>query len=211
VLFDCDGVLVDSEASVVSAWSRWARGLGLGPATVLAMVHGRRSGDTVQALVPEGRRAEELARIDRYELEDATSVRPVEGAGALLEAIPTGKWAVVTSGRAELALARLRAAGLPAPAVLVSADDVRFGKPDPQGYALAAERLGVDSGDVAVVEDAPVGIEAARAAGAGVVVGVGQRASGADVVVADLQPLRWEEGHLKVDRRRLLAEPGTSC
>lgn len=204
VLFDCDGVLVDSEASVSAAWGRWAGRLGLDAATVLGLVHGRRSADTVAMLVPEARREEELACIDRYELEDAGSVRPVAGAGALLRAVPSGKWAVVTSGRAELALARLRAAGLPEPAVLVSADDVRLGKPDPEGYALAAGRLGVPTGDTAVVEDAPVGVQAARAAGAGAVIGVGERAAGAgaDVVVADLRWLRWRAGGLLVEGTR---------
>jgi sugar-phosphatase len=200
VLFDCDGVLVDSDASVASAWRRWARGLGLDAGMVQRLVHGRRSADTVAMLVPEERRREELARIDRYEVEDAGSVRPVNGALALVESIPVSQWAVVTSGRAELALARLRAARLPFPAVLVSADDVRQGKPDPEGYKLAADNLGLSPGEVVVLEDAPVGIQAARAAGVGAVVGVGDRAvaAGADLVVPDLRPLRWEGDRLEV-------------
>jgi sugar-phosphatase len=200
VLFDCDGVLVDSEASVASAWGRWARRLGLDVAMVQGLVHGRRSADTVAMLVPEERRGEELARIDRYEVEDANSVRPVDGALSLLEAIPASLWAVVTSGRAEVARARLSAASLPHPAVLVSAEDVMQGKPDPQGYKLAAESLGVPPDAAVVFEDAPVGIQAARAAGVGTVVGVGDRATpaGADLVVADLRSVRWKGDHLEV-------------
>lgn len=200
VLFDCDGVLVDSDESVASAWGRWARRLGLDVEMVQGLVHGRRSADTVAMLVPRERQAEELARINRYEIEDAGSVRAIGGALALLQSIPAPQWAVVTSGRAELALARLRAAGLPRPAVLVGAEDVSRGKPDPEGYRLAAESLGVPPAEAVVLEDAAVGVHAARAAGVGAVVGVGERAAagGADVVVADLRPLRWEDGHLWV-------------
>jgi len=202
LLFDCDGVLVDSLASVTAAWSRWALELGLEPAAVNSLVHGRRSVDTVAMVVPEEHRAERLAQIDRYEIEDAATVRAIPGAAALLASLPADRWAVVTSGRADLALARLRAAGLPCPDALVTADDVAQGKPDPEGYRKAAERLGVPTAATVVVEDMPVGISAARAAGAGAVVGVGQRsADGApDVVVADLRSLRWTGEGLEVVR-----------
>lgn len=200
VLFDCDGVLVDSDKSVASAWGRWARRLGLDVEMVQGLVHGRRSADTVAMLVPRDRQDEELARINRYEIEDASSVRAVRGAPALLQSIPAHMWAVVTSGRAELAFARLHAAGLPRPSVLVGAEDVRRGKPDPEGYQLAAKSLGVPPAKAVVLEDAAVGVRAARAAGVGMVVGVGERAAaaGADVVVPDLRPLRWEDGHLEI-------------
>jgi len=173
---------------------------------VEGLVQGRRSMDTVAMLVPEERRAEELDRIDRYEVEDARNVSPVAGARELVEPLPADKWAVVTSGRRELAVARLRAAGLPLPSVLVSAEDVSRGKPDPEGYLLAAERLGVPASKTVVLEDAPVGVQAARAAGAGAVVGVGELAAsaGADVAVADLTLLRWGTGGLEVLRRPAL-------
>jgi mannitol-1-/sugar-/sorbitol-6-phosphatase len=200
VLFDCDGVLVNSEMSVASAWSRWALHLDLDPEEVKSLVHGRRSADTVALLVPEAQQSEELARIDRYEIEDATAVRAIAGAEALLESIPARRWAVVTSGRADLARARLRGAGLPCPSVLVTADDVAHGKPDPEGYRKAAERLGVAPRDALVIEDAPIGIQAAKAAGAGAIVGVGGRAVGAaaDLVVPDLRSLRWTADGLEV-------------
>ena len=202
VLFDCDGVLVDSDASVASAWGRWARRRGLDVEMVQGLVHGRRSADTVAMLVPQEDQDEELARINRYELEDADSVTAVDGALALLQSIPAHQWAVVTSGRAELALARLRAAGLPRPAVLVGAEQVSRGKPDPEGYKLAAESLGVAPAEAVVLEDAAVGVRAARAAGVGAVVGVGERAAaaGVDIVVPDLRPLRWEDGQLELRR-----------
>ncbi len=201
VLFDCDGVLVDSAASVARAWARWARDLGLDPDEVCRTVVGRRSADTVARLVPPARQREELARIDRYELEDAATVGAVKGASELLASIPAGKWAVVTSGRTELALARLRAAGLPVPEVLVSADDVTLGKPDPEGYQAAARRLGLAPSSAVVLEDSRAGIEAARAAGARAIVGVGEQAAadGADVVVDDLSGVHWAGPGLLVD------------
>jgi sugar-phosphatase len=200
VLFDCDGVPVDSEASVISAGTRWARHLDLEPDVVNSLVHGRRLADTVALPVPEARRAEELARIDRYEVEDAVTVRAISGAHALVGSVPAQQWAVVTSGRTELARARLCAAELPCPGVLVTADDVARGKPDPEGYRTAAERLGVATNDTVVIEDGPIGIQAAKAAGVGAVVGVGQRAvaAGADLLVPDLRSLRWTGDGLTV-------------
>ncbi len=200
VLFDCDGVLVDSDASVVAAWSRWAVDLGLEPGHVTGMVHGRRSVDTVTLLVPGDGRDDALARIDRYEVEYARAVTPIAGARDLLAMMPVGSWAAVTSGTRALAGARLAAAGLPAPDVLVTADDVARGKPDPEGYLAAAARLGVAPHDAIVLEDAPAGIAAARAAGVAAVVGVGGRGldQEADVVVADLRSLRWTGSGLVV-------------
>lgn len=200
VLFDCDGVLVDSAASVTRAWSRWAHELGLDAGEVCRLVHGRRSEDTVALLVPKARRAEEVARIDRFEIEDAPSVSAVNGARDLVVSMPEEQWAVVTSGRRELALARLGAAGLPVPRVMVSADDVVMGKPDPEGYKAAALRLGLATSAAVVVEDSVAGVEAARAAGAKAVVGVGDEVgeAGADVVVDDLTWLRWAGTGLEV-------------
>lgn len=175
---------------------------------MLAVVHGRRSADTVAALVPESRRAAATALIDRFELEDAGTVPAVAGAAELLASLPPAVWAVVTSGTPELAAARLRAAGLPLPGALVSGSDVRTGKPDPEGYLLGARLLGVPPEETVVVEDSPAGIAAGRAAGARVL-GVGQRAlgAGADVVVTDLTGLSWADGVLSVPADRLL-QPG---
>ncbi|MGY1725379.1 HAD-IA family hydrolase [Geodermatophilus sp. SYSU D01062] len=209
LLFDNDGVLVDSDAAVTSSWSRWATEHGLVSADVLAVVHGRRSADTVADLVPGPGRAAATALIDRYELEDATTVAAVPGAADLLAGLPAGVWAVVTSGTPDLATARLTAAGLPLPGALVTARDVRTGKPDPEGYRLGARLLGVPPEDTVVFEDSPAGIAAGRAAGAGVV-GVGERAlgAGADVVVRDLGGLSWADGVLSVPAAALLPTGG---
>jgi sugar-phosphatase len=195
VLFDCDGVLVDSDASVLAAWTRWAHELDLDPDVVIPVVHGRRSADTVAELVDAPQRVAAAALIDRFEVEDAASVGAIAGAGALTNVVP--RWAVVTSGHRELAAARLRAAGIAVPEVLVTADDVERGKPDPEGYLAAARRLGVTAAETVVLEDAAAGIAAARAAGVSAVVAVGGRDElNGDVRVSDLTELSWVEDGL---------------
>ncbi len=207
LLFDNDGVLVDSDAAVAASWSRWATEHGLVPAEVVAVVHGRRAADTVAALLPAERRAAASALIDRLELEDAATVPAVAGAAGLLGTLPAHVWAVVTSGTPALATARLAAAGLPLPGVLVTGHDVRTGKPDPEGYLLGARLLGVPPEETVVVEDSPAGIAAGRAAGARVL-GVGERAlgTGADVVVGDLTGVSWADGVLTVAAGSVLPE-----
>jgi sugar-phosphatase len=208
LLFDADGVLVDSDASVAVSWTRWARAWGLDPAAVLTVVHGRRSADTVALLIGPGEQARALADIDRFELEDAASVSPCPGAPELLRSLPSGPWAVVTSGTRALATARLAAAGLPVPPVLVTADDVPRGKPDPVGYLDAAGALRVPSHACAVLEDSPAGVAAGLAAGAAVV-GVTPRAldSEAPVVVRDLSGVRWSGAALRIPGPSLLRRP----
>ena len=193
VLFDCDGVLVDSDASVDLSWQRWAETLGLDPDALGGIVHGRRSEDTIADLLPADRQAAAIELIERIEVEDAARVTAIDGAADLIAALPAGRWAVVTSGTRALATARLAAAGLPMPDVLVTADDVANGKPDPEGYRTAARRLGYDPACTVVLEDAPSGVLAARAAGAGGVIGVGSRDGlpDVDIRVPDLTALRW--------------------
>ena len=202
LLFDSDGVLVDSDAVVLRSWTRWAHRWDMDPDAVTGVVHGRRSADTVAVLLDPADRARALADIDRFEVEDAAGVTALPGAGQLLTSLPAGSWAVVTSGRRELARARLVAAGLPVPAVLVCAEDVPRGKPDPAGYLAAATGLGVPVADCLVLEYSPAGIAAGAAAGARVV-GVGERAVATDVavVVRDLTGLRWDGAalHLPAD------------
>ena len=206
VLFDNDGVLVDSDAGVHAAWSRWALSFGLPVDEVTEAVHGRRAVDTVALLVPEAGRAGALADITRWEVEEAAATTAIGGARALVESLPRGVWAVVTSGVTTLATARLVAAGLPTPPVLVTADDVEHGKPAPDGYLAAATALGVAPGRAVVLEDSAAGIAAGRAAGVAVVVGVGERAvtAGADLVVRDLSGLRWADGELHVDQATVI-------
>ncbi|MET3806575.1 sugar-phosphatase [Nakamurella sp. UYEF19] len=205
VLFDSDGVLVDSDASVASAWKRWALAWGFDPELVFSMVHGRRAADTVALLVDPALRVLALEDINLFEVQDAAAVTAIPGSAELVGGMG-GAWAVVTSATRALAGARLGAAGIVAPPVLVTADDVRAGKPSPEGYLAAAARLDVPIEHTVVVEDAPSGVQAARAAGVRAVVGVGRRAleTDADVVITDLSLVRWTGVGLVIPRRALL-------
>jgi len=165
LLFDLDGVLVDSTAHVERHWSAWARRRGIDPELVLGLVHGRRAVDTVKSVAPWLDAEVEVAALVEAEVDDTAGVSAMPGAAALLARIPLARWAIVTSAGRRLAGARLIAAGLPLPPVLVAAEDVARGKPDPQGYLAAAARLGMSSTECAVVEDSPAGAAAARAAG----------------------------------------------
>ena len=202
VLFDSDGVLVDSDDSVRSAWTRWATTYGLSPDEVLPLVHGRRSIETVQLLIDRPGRSDALAIIDRFELEDAVHVAAVPGADVLVTSIPRDHWAVITSALTALARARLSAAKLPDPAVLVAAEDVVNGKPDPAGYLAAMKALRTSPAHAVVLEDSAAGVQAARAAGVRYVVGVGERSmdTDADIVVQDLRALRWVMNGLTVQK-----------
>jgi sugar-phosphatase len=169
VLFDFDGVLVDSVAAVERAWGQWAREHGLDPATVLAHAHGVRTAETVRMLTPHLDADGEAARIEEREVHHTGDVHAYPGAAALLADLPAGAWAIVTSGTYRLAAARLDATGLPVPDVFVTADDVDAGKPAPDPYLVAAERLGVPPEQCVVVEDSPAGAAAGRSAGMRVV------------------------------------------
>ncbi len=198
VLFDCDGVLVDSVAAAEVGWSQWAREYSLAPADVLSGLHGRRSADTVARFLPQALRAAGVARIEEIEIDGAGPIRAIPGAADLLSGLaadPSSRWAVVTSASPALLRARLAAAGLPLPGVLVSGADVSVGKPAPDGYLKAAGALDVPISECVVVEDSVAGIAAGRAAGAGHVLGVGQGAlvTDADTVVADLRGVRWAD------------------
>jgi sugar-phosphatase len=200
VLFDADGVLVDSHRGYATVWHRWARLHHLDPSVVLAATHARRPVDTITDVAPHLDAIAEHARLVDYvnELPDAFPVYP--DAAPLLQRLPPHRWAVVTSGDAVSVRARLTAGALPLPAVLIDGHAVERGKPDPQGYLLAAAKLGSAPADCVVVEDAPAGVEAARSAGMQVVAVTTSHPAtdlhGADVIVESLsqaQPdlLRW--------------------
>jgi len=169
VLSDLDGVLVDSSGSTSRSWRRFAERHGLDPEHVVELSHGRRSADLVRAVAPRLDAAAEAAEVERQQSDDSDDVRALPGARELIAAVPAGRFAIVTSCPRALALARLRAARLPVPHVLVTAEQVVAGKPDPQGYLRAAAELGVAPAHCVVLEDAPVGIEAGLAAGMTVV------------------------------------------
>ena len=172
LLFDLDGVLVDSQAVVERTWRRWAQRHRLDPDAILRAAHGRRTSDTLKDAAPHlapHTIDSEVAWLDASELADVEGLRVVPGANHLLSALPATRWAIVTSCGRALAQRRLASVGLPEPEVLVVSEDVTQGKPAPDGYRLAAARLGYDAGSCVVFEDAPAGVAAGRAAGARVI------------------------------------------
>lgn len=165
ILFDLDGVLVDSTKSVDRQWRRWAREQGIDPNQVAAIAHGVRTIEVIRRLAPHLSAEQETEKLEAREAADHDGVDVMPGAAALLRSIPDGRWCVVTSGTRKLATSRLRLAGLPQPKVLVSADDVSNGKPDPQPYLKGAKLLGMHPAECLVIEDAPAGILSAHAGG----------------------------------------------
>lgn len=164
VLFDLDGVLVDSTRSVSRQWSRWARENNLNAEEVVQCAHGRRTIETVRLLMPNLDATAEAAKLEMREAADTEGVVIMPGALALISAMPAERWCVVTSGTRALATARLNLAQLPIPRVLVTADDVVNGKPHPEPYLKGAELLGLEPSQCLVIEDAPAGIQSAHAA-----------------------------------------------
>jgi sugar-phosphatase len=169
ICFDMDGTLVDSTVVVERHWRRFADRHGLDAESFLGQVHGIRTSDAIATVAPWLDARAEAERLDAGEADDVDGLRPVPGAGRLLAALPDDAWAVVTSAGRTLARARLQAAGLPVPRILVCSEDTPAGKPAPDCYLAAARRLQAIPGDCLVVEDVPAGIEAARAAGMPVV------------------------------------------
>jgi mannitol-1-/sugar-/sorbitol-6-phosphatase len=166
VLFDLDGVLVESREATERVWLEWAARNGIDEEALRSAMHGVRSVEVVRALRPELDSVAESDAIERLQAEDVRGLRAVPGAAPALGALRGNRVAVVTSATRALAAARLGAVGIEPPAVMVNAEDVSRGKPDPEGYLTAAQRLGVDPAEALVVEDSPPGIEAGRAAGA---------------------------------------------
>lgn len=193
VLFDNDGVLVDSRATGEKAWTAWARQRSLDPEAVLAVMHGQRSRDTVAQFIPPEDLEEATAEIDLLEMRAATDTSPIPGAAALIQQIPDASRVLVTSASRPLGSARLDAAGVPSFATMVTAEMVTEGKPSPEPYETAARLLGLATSDCIVVEDSSNGIRAARAAKVGAVIGIGTPAvgQGCDIVVPDCTHLSW--------------------
>ena len=193
VLFDLDGVLVESREATERVWMAWARKNGVGEEELRSAMHGVRSVEVVRTVRPELDAEAEAAGIEEAQAVDTEGLRAIPGAAAALSALREDRVAVVTSATRRLAAARLAAAGIAPPAVMVTAEEVTRGKPDPEGYLAAADRLGVDPAEALVVEDAPPGVEAGRAAGAAVV-GVtsthtAPELGAADVVIETLEEL----------------------
>jgi sugar-phosphatase len=167
ILSDLDGVLVDSHASIMRAWRWWGAAHGVAGEAIESVQQGRPSGEVIAALAPDVDAAAEARAIDLRQAQDVEGVIALPGARELLAG--SDPVAIVTSCTIPLATARLRAVGLPVPQVLVTPERLSLGKPDPEGYLLAARELGAAPADCVVFEDAPAGIQAGRAAGMHVV------------------------------------------
>jgi sugar-phosphatase len=169
LLFDLDGVLIDSTPAVARVWRRWAVEHKMEPEGVIRMAHGRPSRTTIGELVPAADVAREDREVERREMEDLDGVVPLPGAREILDALPLDRWTIATSCSRRLAEVRLRAAGLPIPETMVTSSDVRIGKPDPEPYLKAAAKLGFAASECIVVEDAAAGVRAGKGAGARVI------------------------------------------
>jgi len=165
ILFDLDGVLVDSTRSVERQWRIWAREQGIDGDKVMAVAHGVRTIEVIRAVAPHLDAEAEVRKLESREANDHDGVTTMPGAFELVRSVPDGHWGVVTSGTRLLATERLHLFGIPIPKVMVTADDVAHGKPHPAPYLKGAELLGVNPAECLVIEDAPAGIQSAHAGG----------------------------------------------
>jgi len=195
MLFDLDGVLIDSTPAVARVWTRWAKKHGFDPVQLVHEAHGRPSISTIRQYLPHGDHERENEEVEQAEIEDVEGVVALPGAQELLDSIPKDRWTVVTSCTRKLAEVRLKAAGLRVPQRLVTASDIRNGKPHPEPYLKGASLLGVPATACLAIEDVSAGIAAAKAAGAKVVgmrTTVGDeelRNAGADWIVKDCKAI----------------------
>ena len=190
ILFDLDGVLVDSTPCVTRVWSRWARQHGLSAESVLHVAHGQRTIETVRAVAPHLDAQWETDRIEQMEIDDTEGLRVLPGATELLTTLPPERYTVVTSGTRRLATKRLQVAGLPVPVTMITAEDVTHGKPSPEPYLAGARALSLEAKQCLVFEDAPSGIRSAANAGMSVIAlsttFAAAELTGADLVIASL-------------------------
>ncbi len=198
MLFDLDGVLIDSTPAVARVWKRWAKKHGLDPDEVIRHAHGCPSIATVRHYLPDSDHETENQEVERAEIEDVDGIVALPGARELLDAIPAHHWAIVTSGTRKLAKVRLRAAGLHVPERMITASDIQNGKPHPEPYLKGAALLGVPASACIVVEDVPAGIASAKAAGATVI--------GVRTTVADAELLRAGADHIVTDCKAIQVE-----
>lgn len=206
LLFDNDGVLVDSHAAAAVAWQQWANKYQPGWDWDKPENAGVRAEDKVRQLLESPLHEEAIDHINLLEQNTAGMTQALPGSVELLTSLKAGTWTVCTSANPNLGRARLEAAGLPVPAELVHSHDVTHGKPHPEPYLLGAKRLGFEPEDCVVFEDALAGVAAAEAAGVGLIVGVGPKVveSVADIVVRNLTGITFVDGELFIpDKNRL--------
>jgi mannitol-1-/sugar-/sorbitol-6-phosphatase len=168
ILFDMDGVLVSSLGSVERSWAKWGEMRSVDGAKAIQTAHGKRAIETIRLLRPDLNDAEELALVEQIEIEDTEGIQILPGVQSLLASLPAGSWTICTSATKRLARVRMEHAGVPVPADFISADMVEHGKPHPEPYMRGAALLGFSPDRCLVIEDAPAGCEAGKAAGCAV-------------------------------------------
>lgn len=199
VLFDMDGVLIDSTPAVARLWRWWAERRGFDPEAATRQAHGRPNSETMRELLPDGDYAAETRAVEQREIEDLSDVVALPGAAELLRALPREHWTIVTSATRQLAEVRLHAAGLPVPQAMVTASELNHGKPHPEAYQKGAAALRTSPNDCLVIEDAPSGVRSGKTAGAQVLAlcttipGPELLAAGADWLTNDLASLSLRE------------------
>lgn len=200
LLFDNDGVLVDSHGAATQAWDKWSKKYAPDFDWSDRSNAGIRAEDMVRRHVSEENYAEAVAYIHQLEQESSSFTKPLPGAVELLTSLTPGMWTVCTSANPRLGAARLRAAGLPVPAELVSSEDVERGKPHPDPYLRGAQNLGISAAECIVFEDSAAGIQAGLSSGAARVIGVTKVALDTDVevVVKSLEGLSYRDGALHI-------------
>lgn len=206
LLFDNDGVLVDSHAAAAEAWAKWASEFAPHFVWDVPENAGVRAEDKIRQLLPPDQFEIANNRINELEQSTAQATVALPGAFELTNSLPPGTWTVCTSANINLGRARLRAAGIPVPEHLVTAEDVERGKPWPDPYLLGAKKLGLEPSDCVVFEDAPAGVQSALDAGVGLIVGVGEKVldAPADIVVRDLTGITFDGDELFIpDKNRL--------
>ena len=208
-LFDMDGTILTSIIAAERVWADWARSHGLDVDVFLPTIHGKRSIDTVRSLgLPDIDAEAEAHRITQAEIEDVDGIEAIAGVAAFLATLPAERWAIVTSAPRALAQARIAAAGLPLPPVLVAAEDVKHGKPAPDPFLLGAEKLGMRPEECLVFEDTLAGLQSAAAAGMDSVMVTATHKHPVETDVTgvpdydDLRAIRTGEGLLQLQRTR---------
>ncbi len=193
LLFDMDGTLIESTARIDRLWQWWAAKHGIPMEKLNGLTHGRRAVETLRLVAPHLELGPEIEALEAEEISDMRGVRPYPGASELLARLDGASWAIVTSGSRRVAEARIAYAGLPQPPALITADEVQQGKPAPDGYLLAAAKLGISRDQCVVIEDSPVGVESGKAAGMRLVAIAATHSAeslaGADAIVSRLADL----------------------
>lgn len=208
-LFDMDGTILTSIIAAERVWANWARSHGLDVDVFLPTIHGKRSIDTVRGVgLPDIDPVAEAHRITLAEIEDVEGIEAIAGVAAFLATLPADRWAIVTSAPRALAEARIAAAGLPVPPVMVAAEDVERGKPAPDPFLLGARKLGMRPEDCLVFEDTLAGLQSAEAAGMDSIVVTATHHQPLDTKSSgvpdydDLRAIRTPEGLLRLQRTR---------